>query len=203
MKYIKKLIRKLFNYIGRNNNLLSAKFAALQNRNQIDIADSADLRNCTFRIGGTNNKIVIGDYCSLNGVVFYTNSSNNTIVIGNEVIVNADKHCPIRMNACNGSSITIGDHCLLSNNIEIHTSDYHPIYKGEEKQSTSASVVIGEHSWLGLRSVVLKGVNIAPNTIVGACTVVTSSNSSQYTAIAGNPARVVKEGVRWKFSERE
>lgn len=32
------------------------------------------------------------------------------------------------MNALGGTSITIGDKALFSNNIEIHTTDYHKIY---------------------------------------------------------------------------
>ena len=32
------------------------------------------------------------------------------------------------MNALGGTSITIGDKALFSNNIEIHTTDYHKMY---------------------------------------------------------------------------
>lgn len=199
----KDIIRQLFNYTLRGNNLVLARISALRKHSQILLSKKADLRNCTFCLSGVNNTIVIGDYCSLDGVVFYTNSSNNSIIIGNDVRINASKDCPTRLNACNGCSITIGDGCLFSNNIEIHTTDYHPIYRGMNMINSSKSVVIGEHSWLGLRSVILKGVELAPNTIVGACSLVTKSTQNQYTSIAGCPAREVKKDVTWRFSEKE
>ena len=130
----------------------------------------------------------------------------SSIRMHNKILISesADlKDCPMRFNACNGCSITIEDDCLFSNNIEIHTSDYHPIYCGNEKMCYSKSVVIGKHSWIGLKSVLLKGVELAPNTIVGACSVVTKPNKKEYTAIAGNPAHEIKANVIWRFSEKE
>ncbi len=200
---LREIIYQLFNYLFRGNNLISARYHAMRMHNQVIISKTADLKDCRFYLLGKNNKIVIGDYCSLNGVIFYMNSYNNNIIIGNNVKVNASKDCPTRFNACNGCSIIIEDDCLFSNNIEIHTSDYHPIYRGNEKMLYSKSVVIGKHSWIGLKSVLLKGVELAPNTIVGACSVVTKPNKKEYTAIAGNPAHEIKENVIWRFSEKE
>ena len=200
---LKDVFRQILNHVLRGNNLIYARFSSLRNHNKILISKSADLSNCSFIISGKSNIIQIGNNCSLNGVVFYMNNSDNTINIGNYVKVNASKDCPTRFNACNGCSITIGDDCLFSNNIEVHTSDYHPIYSGKEKMCYSKSVVIGAHSWIGLRSVILKGVELAPNTIVGACSIVTRPNKKPYSAIAGNPAHEVKENVSWRYSENE
>jgi acetyltransferase-like isoleucine patch superfamily enzyme len=199
----KDLIRQLLNNCFRGNNLFSARISALWNHNQIVISEKANLKDCRFCLSGKNNRITICDYCSLEGVVFYTNCDNNVIMIGNNVKVNAGKDCPTRFNACNGCSITIGDDCLFSNNIEVHTSDYHPIYHDKKKINQSKSVVIGAHSWIGLRAVVLKGVKLAPNTIVGACSVVTCTNNTPYTAIAGNPAHGIKNNVLWRYTEKE
>ena len=199
----KDFIRQMFNHVLRGNNLICARLSSIRMHNKILISESADLKGCRFILKGGNNKIVVGDYCSLNGVVFYINNNNNTIIIGNNVKVNASKDCPTRFNACNGCSITIEDDCLFSNNIEIHTSDYHPIYCRNEKMCYSKSVVIGKHSWIGLKSVLLKGVELAPNTIVGACSVVTKPNKKEYIAIAGNPAHEIKANVIWRFSEKE
>ena len=199
---IKNFIRQLLNYFFRGNNLFLTYLSALRNHNQIIISKKTDLKKCKFHISGSNNKIIIGDNCSLNSVVFYMNN-NNSVIVGNDVIVNANEDCPTRLNACDGCSITIGDGCLFSNNIEIHTTDYHPIYQGTEMVNKPKSVIIGEHSWVGLRTVILKGVELAPNTIVGACSLVSSSTLNQNTSIAGCPAREIKNGITWKFSKRE
>ena len=45
--------------------------------------------------------------------------------------------------------------------------------------------------WIGLNSIILKGVNIGKCSIVAAGSVVTK-NVPPYTVVAGNPARVVK-----------
>ena len=119
---IKNFIRQLLNHFFRGNNLFLTYLSALRNHNQIIISKKTDLKKCKFHISGSNNKIIIGDNCSLNSVVFYMNN-NNSVIVGNDVIVNANEDCPTRLNACDGCSITIGDGCLFSNNIEIHTVD--------------------------------------------------------------------------------
>ncbi len=188
----------------RGNNLIVAKLQAWRSGNQIIVSNRAYLRDCKFYLSGRGNKIVIGDYCSLKGAVFYMCDDNNIIIIEDSVIVNADKNNPTRFNACNGCSIMIGSNCLFSNNIELHTTDYHPIInENKNRINQPSSIVIGEYSWIGLRSIILKGVEIAPHTVIGACSLVSRSVKQEYTVVAGNPATIIKSGVRWFFSLRE
>jgi acetyltransferase-like isoleucine patch superfamily enzyme len=51
-------------------------------------------------------------------------------------------------------------------------------------------VYIDDNVWLGLNSLILKGVTIGKNTVVGANSVVTKSLPANVIA-AGNPARVL------------
>ncbi len=59
-----------------------------------------------------------------------------------------------------GKKIIIGDDALLSNNIEIHTSHYHPILIEGVRTNIDEDVVIGSHVWIGLRTVILKGTQM-------------------------------------------
>lgn len=51
-------------------------------------------------------------------------------------------------------------------------------------------VRIGSDVWIGGRVTILPGVVIGDHAIIGACSVVTS-NVSEYSIVAGNPARVI------------
>ncbi len=157
------------------------------------------MRNCAIIDQGKNNSIVIGQTCCLSGVRFFMEGDNNSIIIGNNVSVNASKQQPTCLNACEGTSIRIDDDCLFSNNIEIHTTDYHVMYNTQHLPTNSpCDVHIGKHCWIGLRAILLKGVVLQENTIVGACSTVTHSVDKSNVVIAGNPARIVKNDVFWE-----
>jgi acetyltransferase-like isoleucine patch superfamily enzyme len=55
-----------------------------------------------------------------------------------------------------------------------------------------APVRLKQGAWLGAGAVVLSGVTIGENSVVGACSLVTK-DVKPYTVVAGNPAALVKE----------
>jgi acetyltransferase-like isoleucine patch superfamily enzyme len=103
--------------------------------------------------------------------------------------------------ALNGTSITarrgivVGSGTLVAANVVIVDSDFHAP-KPPEARATSAGaerdspVVIGRNVWIGMGSIVLKGVEIGDNTIIGAGSVVTRSIPADVVA-GGVPARVI------------
>lgn len=123
---------------------------------------------------------------------------NNEIILGKRVHVNASKSQMTVINACNGTKVSIGDDSLLSNNIEIHSTDYHSIFDSTGKRVNSdASITIGSHVWVGLGAKILKGSVISDGIIVGAGAVVAGQYNIPHSIIAGVPAKVIKEGVSW------
>lgn len=56
----------------------------------------------------------------------------------------------------------------------------------------SQPIKICDHAWIGMRSIVLKGVTIGEGAIVAAGSVVTSDVPA-WTIVGGNPARAIKE----------
>lgn len=88
--------------------------------------------------------------------------------------------------------ITIGNDCLIGDQVLIVDSDFHAIDPVVRKQSTgpSESVQIGNNVWLGSRVMVLKGVTIGDNSIIGAMSLVKDSIPPNSIA-AGNPARII------------
>ena len=104
--------------------------------------------------------------------------------------------------------IEIGSYCLISWNVGIADSDFHPIEPRSATRTPSPSppsykdrpprppirtapVRIADHVWIGMNAVILKGVTIGENSVVAAGSVVAKSVPAN-TIVAGNPAVVVK-----------
>ena len=160
------------------------------------------MKYCSFIINGDNNKVEIGKKCCFTGLRILIEGNGCSIIFGDNVIVNASKIQPTVINAIN-DNITIGKSCLFSNNIEIHTSDYHGIYdKNGDRINNEKRITIGNHCWIGLGSKILKGTAIPSNSIVGAGSLLTKSFEEENTIIAGVPAKIVKRAVFWDHGRK-
>lgn len=156
------------------------------------------LTDCRFEVHGKESKFFIGDGCVIKGLNVLIYGDNTTVEIKNNVHINASKFNPVVMNAFDGADIHIGEDCLFSNGIEIHTTDYHSITDMKGKRiNPSESVYIGNHVWIGLRTIVLKGSAISSNSIVGASSLVNKKFYEENIIIAGNPAGIKKQNVNW------
>jgi maltose O-acetyltransferase len=69
----------------------------------------------------------------------------------------------------------------------------HPVDPEQRRQKweTAEPIAIGDNVWLGGGAIVLPGVTIGENTVVGAGSVVTRDLPANVVAV-GNPARVVR-----------
>lgn len=84
--------------------------------------------------------------------------------------------------------IKIGNHVLCGANTLITDSDWH---NDDPRTSPPKAVIIHDNVWLGVNSIVLKGVTIGSNSIIGANSVVTTDIPANVVA-AGNPCKVIK-----------
>ncbi len=87
--------------------------------------------------------------------------------------------------------ISIGKGTWIAPNVGIITAN-HDVYDLDIHQDAKP-VIIGERCWIGMNSVLLPGVSLGPQTIVGAGSIVTKSFPNGYCVIAGNPARKIRE----------
>ena len=187
------------NLFLRHNNLIAAFIAAKLMRNKLVLGRNAVLRHCRFEIHGSGNTVIVGDDCKLSGVRVYTNSGKNKLVIGRNTIVNASKRQRTLFNPCGGREIIIGEQCMFSNSIEMHTTDYHKIIIDGKQTNANQDIVIGRHCWIGLQCLILKGTVLADDVIVGARSLVNRRIEESNAVIAGNPAKVIKTGVTWEY----
>ena len=89
------------------------------------------------------------------------------------------------------AAITIGDGAAIAEDVIIRDHDGHTIAGGRAEQ---LPIVIGDHVWIGMRAMVLKGVTIGSGAIIAAGAVVTRDVPPN-TLVAGNPAQVVREAT--------
>ena len=87
--------------------------------------------------------------------------------------------------------IILGRGCYFAKNVGIITTN-HDI-KNPDDHVQGANIVIGNHCWLGMNSVILPNVKLGPHTVVGAGAVVTTSFPDGYCVIGGVPAKLIKK----------
>jgi len=89
-------------------------------------------------------------------------------------------------------SISIGDGCAISHDFTIMDSNAHFI----NGDNNTKPIVIKDNVWIGTRVTVLSGVTIGEGAVIGANSLVTE-DVPPYTLVAGSPARVIKENIKW------
>lgn len=89
--------------------------------------------------------------------------------------------------------IYVGDYTMLGPHVVIATAG-HPILPElrEKAYQYNMPVRIGRNCWLGAGVIVLPGVTIGDNTVIGAGSVVTKDIPANCVAV-GNPCRVLRE----------
>lgn len=196
---LKKLRNKVyFHIIGKNEIKIRGK------NNCIKRDDSSYIKNTCISICGNNNVIIFGNNCNISGLKILVMGDDNLIEFGKEVRINASTFQPTVINAVGGKSIKIGEGALLSNNIEIHTTDYHGIYDSKgNRVNPDKSILIGKYVWIGLGSKILKGTEIADGCVVGAGSVLSGTYANENVIIVGNPGTVIKEKIFWKLHRTE
>ena len=91
------------------------------------------------------------------------------------------------------SRIEIGSHCLIGAQVKIIDADFHGVHPDKRSEAgISQPIIIEDNVWVGANSIVLKGVNIGKNSIIGAGSVVTKSIPANVIA-AGNPAKIISD----------
>ena len=146
--------------------------------------------------------VVLGDHVSCYAGCSFAIGPNGSCQVGNFTLLNGALLMAEQR-------IEIGSHCLVSWNVGIADSDFHPLepaqrlidaqalapfFKDRPKRPIlqTAPVIIADNVWIGMNAVILKGVNIGENSVVAAGAVVTKSVPPN-SVVAGNPAVVVKQ----------
>lgn len=125
---------------------------------------------------------------------FYTGckvvlQNNAKLILGDGSFINVDSkvYC--------SELIDIGNNTFIGEEVIIRDSDEHTVIR--EDYTKTSPIKIGNHVWIGMRSIILKGVTIGDNSIIAAGSVVTRDVPAN-SLVAGVPAKVIKTGVNWE-----
>ena len=115
-----------------------------------------------------NPKLIIGDNTTIGSSFFAT--------CINEIIIE--------------KNVLISDMVFISDHIHDYFSVREPILR--QKLKFKGKVLIKEGSFIGINAVIMPGVIIGRNSVVGASSVVTK-NVPDYYVVTGNPAKPIKK----------
>lgn len=152
--YFSKFLFKILNLESKRKLLsLTKKNIKLGNYSTINISESA--------------KITVGENLDFRNYISILVGKSAKLTLGNGFFMN--NHCSINCL----ESIEIGDNTIFGEGVRIydHNHDYNLIdnnLKIEKQKFNKSAVVIGKNCWLGSNVIVLKGVTIGDNTIIGA-----------------------------------
>lgn len=155
------------------------------------------------------SRISLGSHVNVDdGVVLDAKGDKSTIEIGDRILIGRNTifschDASIRL----GSFLSVGPGCVISSRSRVEIGSYVQIgagtqlmagshtYEDPEKPSilqarVSKGIIVEDNVWLGNASIILDGVTVGRNSIVGAGSVV-SKDVPPYSMVLGNPARVI------------
>lgn len=96
------------------------------------------------------------------------------------------------------TEVRIGARCMISWNCSIFDSIGHRLWLEETGEvEVEAPITIGDDVWIGPYSIIMKGVTIGSNSVIGAGSVV-RRDVPPNTLVYGNPARPAGRVVHWE-----
>ncbi len=118
---------------------------------------------------------------------FHSNFGGGHVHFGNHV------YCNFGVTMVDDTHIYVGDHTMFGPNVVIATAG-HPLLPElrEKAYQYNMPVHIGKNCWIGAGVMIVPGITIGDNVVVGAGSVVTKDLPSNVIAV-GNPCRVLRE----------
>jgi acetyltransferase-like isoleucine patch superfamily enzyme/predicted O-methyltransferase YrrM len=149
--------------------------------------------------GGDRRRICVGDGSVVRGILRIDSFGNGRIFIGRDSYLGDDTIISA------AAAVIIGDRVLIGHGVQIFDNNTHPATADARRRQFddiragrpfneeigAAPVHIANGAWIGMNSLVMKGVTIGPAAVVAAGSVVIEDVPAGWL-VAGNPARPIK-----------
>lgn len=128
----------------------------------------------------------IGENCYIEPPL-RANFGGHHVHFGNSVYAN------FNLTLVDDTHIYVGDHTMFGPNVTVATAG-HPILPELRQQGYqyNAPIHIGKNCWIGAGVVILPGVTIGDNVVIGAGSIVTKDLPDNVVAV-GNPCKILRE----------
>lgn len=115
-----------------------------------------------------------------------------TVSVGKYVSIGSGTYANMNFTLIDDWKITIGKNVLIGPNVTLSTTGHaiHPAHRGDGMYSFP--ITIGDNVWIGGNVMVLPGVTIGENSVIGAGSVVTKDIPANVVAF-GVPCKVYRE----------
>ncbi len=157
-----------------------------------------NILNCHLDVRAKDCRIEVGDECNLN-CHFTLEGPGAQVRIGNRVYIGPSS-------LLSAAGITIGDDVMIAWGVTIIDHNSHSVHAADRQRDMEflkgrrpekdwsvvkrQPIVIEPRAWIGFHSIILAGVTIGHDAVVGAGAVVTRS-VPPLAVVGGNPARVL------------
>jgi acetyltransferase-like isoleucine patch superfamily enzyme len=138
-----------------------------------------------YKVGNIGHNSEIRPYCTIIGTKNISIGNNVTIPPGTMLIANPDLP---------EVKIIIEDDVLFGPNNAVYCSTHlfaNPHIPIQNQGYSGKTTLIKSGSWIGINAVIMPGITIGKNAVVGANSVVTH-DVPDYAVVAGVPARILK-----------
>ncbi|MFT4083876.1 MAG: hypothetical protein QM638_14935 [Nocardioides sp.] len=147
-------------------------------------------------VGGDRATVYVGPDSVLAAGEIYC-GADSAVVLAGGVVATARA----QIDARNGGSVVAQCDQLWAAGVYLATDDMHrleDVATGARLNPYGAHIRLGRHVWLGREAVLTGDVEIGDGAVVGLRSLVRSQKVASRTAVAGTPARVIREGVTWR-----
>ena len=166
--------------VGRKVRLYGMPLVVLAPHTKINVGDNSVLCSVSAMTAlGLNHPVVL-----------------RTLAPGAEIVIGRDTGIS-GGTICAAVSVKIGNECLIGANVVIADTDFHSLRPEDRRgdagdhSAGTAPVIIEDNVFVGTGAIVLKGVRVGRNSVIGAGSVVTKSVPPN-TIVAGNPATILR-----------
>ena len=179
----------------RGVRMVKSKIRIEGSDNSLEIGPGTRLFSSLIYIRGNSHRVRIGRDCVLGQLNLNVQSQSTLVSVG-------DRSTSASVNMEVGEpniSLSIGQDCMISHDVEIMCSDSHSVVDLESglRLNPAKDVEIGDHVWLGANTAVLKGSRIGRNCVIGFRSVVTGTLPPSSLCL-GIPAQVTRTQIGWK-----